>query len=103
MSSVYTEKDILKIADAAKKRKKSSQKSKEGNFTSDTELVPFVGSQRDKVAITPGFKIKHRKSGLAYTVQSVDMIGNDIVLTAASGDGKELLIPSKEFKSYERQ
>jgi hypothetical protein len=103
MSSAYTEKDILKIADAAKKRKKSSQKSKEGNFTSATELVPFVGSQRDKVAITPGFKIKHRKSGLAYTVQSVDMIGNDIVLTAASGDGEELLIPSKEFKSYERQ
>lgn len=102
MSSVYTEKDILKIADAAKKRKKSNQKSKEGNFTTASEIVPFVGNQRDKVAITPGFKIKHSKSGLTYTVQSVDMMGNDIVLTAASGDGKELLIPSKEFKSYER-
>ena len=98
MAKKYTSQDIKVLVEEAKKTKDR----KEGNFSTATDITPFVGKNTDKPIITPGLKLKHRKSGLTYTVQNVDFIDNDVVMTAQSGDGNEVSIPSKEFKFYER-
>ena len=50
----------------------------------------------------PGFKLKHRETGLSYTVKDISEAGRDIVVTAESGNGKVIYITSKNFKLYER-
>ena len=100
MPGTYTAKDIQSLVEKAKKNK--DDKKKQGNFTSDTEIAPFIGKKRDKVVITPGFKLRHKKTGLAYTVQSVDFSNGDVTMNAVNGEGLEITISSKEFKQYER-
>jgi len=99
MLVTYTAKDIKALVEKASKPKKSS---KEGNFIKDADITPFVGKNKDKVVITAGFKLAHKKTRLAYTVQSVSFDNGDVVMHALSGDGLEIAIPSKEFKQYER-
>jgi len=100
---VYTDLHIATLIKAKRLAENASQEErKEGNFTTASEISPFIGKQKDKPVITAGFKIKHKESGLVYTVQSVAFDNSDIVIQAISGDGHEIKINSKEFKSYER-
>lgn len=96
MSTKYTSKDIEAMLEKAKADKET------GNFSDDTTITPFVGKRNKKTILTTGFKIRHRKTGLAYTVEKVEQLGNDVVISAVSGDGLGIEIPSKEFKLYER-
>jgi len=99
MLVTYTSKDIKALVEKASKPKKAS---KEGNFIKAADITPFVGKNKDKVVITAGFKLTHKKTRLTYTVQSVTFDNGDVVMHALSGDGLEIAIPSKEFKQYER-
>lgn len=66
-------------------------------------LEAYAGSGKDKrLVLSPGLKIKHKNTNLVYTIDKVDINGSKISLTC-SIDGKVLVIPSKEFKNYERQ
>lgn len=96
MPVTYTAEDILKLVEEADKSKKV------GNFIKAGDITPYVGKKKDKLVITAGFKITHKKTRLAYTVQSVSFENGDVVMHATSGDGLEIVIPSKEFKHYER-
>jgi len=95
----YAAEDILRLVEKAK----GEPKSKEGNFTSDMEVTPFVGKAKDPV-ITAGFKLMHKQTRLVYTVTSVsfDEVNGDVILTASSGNGKVIVIPSHDFKLYQR-
>lgn len=101
MASRYTAKDIIRIIKEAKSDANDDGE-KQGNFTSDTVIEPFVGRKKNIIGIVPGFKIKHRETGLSYTVKDISEAGNDIVVTADSGTGEEIYITSKNFKFYER-
>jgi len=96
MPKNLTSQDIEALINEAKKRKQ------DGNFTSKTGITPFVGKSRDKIVLAPGFKLKHRTTGLTYTVEDVDFRNGDVVMNAVSGDNLPLEIPSAEFKFYER-
>lgn len=96
MPKNLTSQDIEALVEKAKKRKN------DGNFTSKTGITPFVGKSRDKIVLAPGFKLKHRKTGLTYTVMDVDFRDGDVIMNAVSGDNLPLSIPSSEFKLYER-
>ena len=61
-----------------------------------------MGRKKNIVGIVPGFKLKHRETGLSYTVKDISEAGRDIVVTAESGNGKVIYITSKNFKLYER-
>ena len=100
MAKKYTSIDISRIIEKVKSRDDDAEK--QGNFTSDMAVTPFVGRKKDIVGITSGFKLKHRPTGLVYTVKTVNLAEKDLVLTLTSGDGKDLDISSKEFKNYER-
>jgi len=103
MIEKYTSRDIDALVEEAKKKvKNSKKKTQKGNFTSDSAITPFVGRGNDKVVITAGFKIKHKASGLSYTVQDVDFQNGDVIMHAVSGDGLALSIPTSEFQQYER-
>lgn len=101
MATKYTAKDIIRIIKEAK-ADADDDGEKQGNFTSDTAIDPFVGRKKNIIGIVPGFKIKHRETGLNYTVKDISEAGNDIVVTANSGTGEDVYITSKNFKSYER-
>tara|TARA_Y100000310_G_C20414741_1_gene683731 strand:- start:511 stop:783 length:273 start_codon:yes stop_codon:yes gene_type:complete len=65
----------------------------------------FAGKGNDRqIILKKGFKIKHVPSGLLYTVLKVvipsDGTGPKILCRRP---GKKLLIPSSQFKNYERQ
>lgn len=65
----------------------------------------FAGKESDKkIIVKKGLKIRHKPSGLIYTVLKVvipdDGSGPKILCRRP---GKELLIPDSEFKNYERQ
>jgi hypothetical protein len=96
MATKYTSRDIEVMLEKAKAEKQKS------NFSDDTTITPFVGKRNKKTILTAGFKIKHRKTGLVYTVENVDQLGDDVVISAVSGDGLGIEIPSREFKLYER-
>ena len=100
MTKKYTSSDISRIIERVKSGDNDAEK--QGNFTSDTAVTPFVGRKKDIVGITPGFKLKHRPTGLVYTVKTVNLAEKDLVLTLTSGDGRDLDVASKEFKNYER-
>ena len=100
MTKKYTSSDISRIIE--KMRSGDDDAEKQGNFTTDMSVEPFVGRKKDVVGITPGFKLKHRPTGLVYTVKTVNLAEKDLILTLTSGDGKDLDIASKEFKNYER-
>ena len=100
MPATYTDKDILRLVEKAKRDK--AQEPQDGNFIDDTTVTPYVGKKSKKPVITIGFKLKHRKTGLTYTVSGVDFVNGGVTLFASSGDGKVIDIPTKEFKFYER-
>lgn len=102
MATKYTAKDIIRIIKEAKASADNDDGEKQGNFTSDTTVDPFVGKKRNIIGIVPGFKLKHRETGLAYTVKEISESGNDVVVTAESGSGQVIYITSKNFKLYER-
>ena len=65
----------------------------------------FSGTGNDKkVVVRKGLKIRHKASGLIYTVLKIiipkDGSGPKIL---CKRPGRELLIPKSEFKNYERQ
>jgi hypothetical protein len=65
----------------------------------------FSGTGNDKkVVVRKGLKIRHKSSGLIYTVLKIiipeDNSGPKILCRRP---GRELLIPKSEFKNYERQ
>ena len=66
-------------------------------------LVPFAGKGEDRrIIIKNGLKIKHKQSGLVYTV--IDLLFNDsgpVIL--CQRPGKKLAITKDKFKYYERQ
>ena len=104
MAVKYTESDIRRLVENAKLNMSQDDDSgdKNGNFTTDTTVTPFVGKKGDKLSMAPGFKLKHRDTGLTYTVDEVSVAGQDVMLRASSGDGKIIEIPSNEFKKYSR-
>jgi hypothetical protein len=57
--------------------------------------------KNQKILISPGFKIMHKKSGLTYTVKDVLTSKGKIILVAVSGDGNAIEIHHGEFKQYE--
>lgn len=101
MPTKLTSQDIEDLVAEAKKNKSKKNKS-DGNFTSKTSITPFVGKSRDKIVLSPGFKLKHKKTGLTYTVTDVDFRGGDIIMNAVSGNNLPIEISSAEFKAYER-
>ena len=66
-------------------------------------LKPFAGDGDDKrIVIKNGLKIKHKPTGLVYTV--IDLLFNDsgpVIL--CQRPGKKLAITKNKFKDYERQ
>ena len=62
-------------------------------------LEVTIGKSK-KVVINRGFKVRHSKSGLQYTVTSVGENGEFIKTVA--GDGEELTIMPKDYKNFER-
>ena len=100
MAVIYTDKDIRRLIEAAKQ--KNDEPERHDNFSDDTTVTPYVGKKSKKPVITIGFKLKHRKTGLTYTVTGVDFVNGGVTLFASSGDGKVIDIPTKEFKFYER-
>ena len=68
-------------------------------------LDVFVGDGSDKKVIAKkGLKIRHKHTGLVYTLLKVVLSpdGSDAKILCQR-PGKKLLIPSNEFKDYERQ
>ena len=62
-------------------------------------LEPEIGPDgREKIVIGPGLKIRHKSSGLVYTVSRVE--GN---ICFAQRPGKEISISFKDLKGYERE
>ena len=53
-----------------------------------------------KIVIAAGFKIKHLKSGLIYTVDQIVVRNKKPVIIAHSGDGENIEIMSGDFKQY---
>lgn len=53
-----------------------------------------------KVVISAGFKIKHLKSGLIYTIDQVVVRNKKPVIIAHSGDGENIEIMPGDFKEY---
>lgn len=61
-----------------------------------------AGKGKDKkVVIFAGLKIKH-KTGLTYTIDSVEIENGKPIIHAHSGDGQSVAIGPAEFKNYER-
>ena len=101
MATRYTANDILRLIREAKKRSDDDGE-KKGNFTSNSEVSPFVGRKKNVLGITPGFKLKHKATGLIYTVRQVDLSEKDVIMSIESGDGESLNVTSRDFRNYER-
>lgn len=56
--------------------------------------------KKQKIVISPGFKIMHLKSGLTYTVDQVLARNKQPIIIAHSGDGEPIEIHPKDFKQY---
>jgi len=102
MATRYTAHDIQRLVKEAQSRDDDDDAEKQGNFTSDTDVTPFVGRKKNILGITPGFKLKHRNTGLIYTVRQIDLSEKDVIMSIESGDGASLNVTSKDFKNYER-
>lgn len=102
MATRYTELDIIRLIREAQKGAEPDDGEKQGNFTTNTSVTPFVGRKKNVLGITPGFKLKHKTTGLTYTVKQINLDERDVIMTVESGDGKSLSVTSKDFKNYER-
>ena len=56
-----------------------------------------------KIIVKKGLKIRHKPTGLVYTVLSVGKDREDGLHIMCSRPGKRLKILSSDFKNYERQ
>jgi len=66
-------------------------------------LEPFIGSGENKqLILSPGLKIKHTDSGIVYTINDIHADDSEIKLACSHGS-QDVVIPSEEFKHYERQ
>jgi hypothetical protein len=91
---VFSRSDILEII--AEADKSSVQNSR--------ELSPTVGSgDKKKVIIGSGLKIKHKPTGLVYTVLNILNDIKGISVHCVSGSGRHLVVTPKHFKFYERE
>lgn len=65
--------------------------------------VSIGKGDNEKIIMKPGLKIRHKPSGLVYTVASLfaDDSGSNFKILCFR-PGKRILIPSEEFKDYER-
>lgn len=67
----------------------------------EENLRVTVGKGKNKkIVISSGFKIKHLKSGLVYTVDQILVKHKNPVIVAHSGDGESIEIQPKDFKQY---
>tara|TARA_B100000214_G_C23899178_1_gene595638 strand:- start:735 stop:1001 length:267 start_codon:yes stop_codon:yes gene_type:complete len=68
------------------------------------DLNVFAGNQENgKIIIKNGLKIRHKPTGLVYTVLDLLNTEENGLSIVCSRVGKKLLIPSSQFKNYERQ
>lgn len=56
--------------------------------------------KKKKIIIASGFKIKHLKSGLIYTIDQLIVRKKKPVIIAHSGDGESIEIEPSDFKEY---
>lgn len=68
-------------------------------LTEDVDVVlnSPVGKQGEKEVISPGLKVRHKKSQLRYTVKSVSP--RDLILLTP--EGEEFLVDAGEVDDYE--
>jgi len=64
----------------------------------------FVGKGDDKrLIVRPGLKIKHKETGIDYTVVYVDVSDRSNPKVICNRPGMTIEIQKKEFKDYERK
>ena len=56
-----------------------------------------------RIVVKSGLKIKHKQSGLTYTVIEILMGDEGSFKISCSRAGRGIIIPSSDFKDYERQ
>ena len=56
-----------------------------------------------KIIVKNGLKIRHKLTGLVYTVINVGKDNENGLHILCSRPGKKLIIPTSDFKNYERQ
>ena len=83
---VFSKSDIVKIIREAESESQSDSR----------DLVAKVGPT---VVIGPGLKVRHKNSGLVYTV--VDIF--DDLSLHCQRPGRNIVISPKQFKDYERE
>ena len=68
------------------------------------DLDIFAGPSNDRrVIVKNGLKIRHKPSGLVYTVLKLAKSKKDGLCIICSRPGKKIIIPEKDFNHYERQ
>lgn len=93
---IYTEDKISEIVSHIKRE----------NISMSEKLDLFVGPSTDKdrrLVIKPGLKIKHKKSGVVYTVQAIDLSDLSNPTLICNRPGFVMEITKQHFKDYERQ
>ena len=65
------------------------------------KLYTVQGTEK-KEMISPGFKIRHKKTGLNYTAKSVEETPDGPVLITVKPTGEEFRIKKADLKKYER-
>ena len=79
-----TESDVVTVfrEEWARRRARLAEEAEEIDITAKTK-VPGDGIVS---AISPGLKVKHKESGLRYTVVSIDLENGDVVLRKPDGE-----------------
>ena len=68
------------------------------------DLDIFAGPSNDRrVIVKSGLKIRHKPSGLVYTVLKLARSKKDGLCIICSRPGKQVIIPERDFNNYERQ
>jgi hypothetical protein len=71
------------------------------------QLDIFAGTPESpggrSIIVKNGLKIRHKPSGLVYTVLKVGKDSKNGLHILCSRPGKKLIIPTSDFKNYERQ
>jgi hypothetical protein len=65
-----------------------------------SENLNITTPDEKDILISKGYKIRHIKSGLLYTVTNVNKKSNKFYITAKSGDGNAIVIAQNEFNKY---
>jgi len=91
---IYTEDHIMQIVNRIK--------SESSSVLEGIDL--FVGPAKDRrLIVKPGLKIRHKKSGVTYTVQAIDLSDPPNPVLICNRPGFVIEITKQHFKDYERQ